>query len=153
ILLVQLVHAGSLDDGARAVAPLRSLATPIADFVRPLPYPEMFPAEEQPAPPRSVVRTFFSDALDEDTAAELLGRLQTSTAQLAAAQIRVLGGAAARVRSDATAFAHRQRRMIVNVAAAYASAAEDPVHEAWADDAAAAIRQGEDAAYVNFLGD
>jgi FAD/FMN-containing dehydrogenase len=30
---------------------------------------------------------------------------------------------------------------------------EDPVHRAWADSAAAALRQGEDAAYVNFLGD
>ena len=34
LLLVQLVHAGPLDEGARAVAPLRALATPVADFVR-----------------------------------------------------------------------------------------------------------------------
>jgi FAD/FMN-containing dehydrogenase len=27
------------------------------------------------------------------------------------------------------------------------------VHRAWVDDAAAAIRHGDDAAYVNFLGD
>jgi FAD/FMN-containing dehydrogenase len=65
----------------------------------------------------------------------------------------VLGGAAARVPSDATAFAHRQRRLMVNVAAVYASADEDTVHRAWAEDAAAALRRGEDAAYVNFLGD
>ena len=153
LLLVLLVHAGHLDEGERAVAPFRALATPVADFVRAMPYAEMFPAEAQPAPPRSVVRTFFSDAIDEDTAAELLERLQTSTAQLAAAQIRVLGGAAARVASDATAFAHRQRRLMVNVAAVHASPDEDLVHQAWAADAAAALRQAEDSAYVNFLGD
>jgi FAD/FMN-containing dehydrogenase len=83
----------------------------------------------------------------------LLDRLQASTATLPAAQIRVLGGAAARVPADATAFAHRQRRLMVNVAAVYASAEEDSVHRAWAEDAAAALRHGEDTAYVNFLGD
>ena len=113
----------------------------------------MFPAEAQPVPPRSVVRTLFSDALDEDIAGELLERLQTSTARLAAAQIRVLGGAAARVASDATAFAHRQRLLMVDVAAVYASPDEDFAHQAWAADAAAALRQGEDSAYVKFLGD
>ena len=153
LLLVLLVHAGPLDEGARAVAPLRALAQPVADFVRAMPYPEMFPAEAQPVPPRSVVRTVFADTLDEPAARDLLDRLRASTAQLAAAQIRVLGAAAARVPSEATAFAHRERRLMLNVAAVYATPEEDPVHRAWADDAAAALRQGEDAAYVNFLGD
>jgi FAD/FMN-containing dehydrogenase len=152
LVLALLVHAGPVDDGAQAVAPLRALAPPVADFVRPVPFVEMFTAEAQ-VPRRSAVRTFFSDALDEAAAAELLDRLRTSTAQLAAAQIRVLGGAVARVPSEATAFAHRQRRLMLNVAAIYASPEEDPVHGAWAKDAADALRQGEDAAYVNFLGD
>ena len=153
LLLAQLVHAGPLDDGERAVAPLRALAPPVADFVRAMPFSEMFPAEEQAPPPRAVVRTFFADTFGEDAARELLGRLQGSTAQMAAAQIRVLGGVAARVPSETTAFAHRQRRLIANVVAAYASPEEDRVHHRWAEDAAAALRQGEDAAYVNFLGD
>ena len=153
LVLALLVHAGPLDDGARAVAPLRALAPPVADFVRAMPFSEMFTAEAQGAPPRAVVRTFFSDSFDEAAAGELLDRLRASTAQLPAAQIRVLGGAAARVPPEATAFAHRQRRLMVNVAAVYASPEEDSVHRAWAEDAAAALRRGEDAAYVNFLGD
>jgi FAD/FMN-containing dehydrogenase len=153
IVLALLVHAGPLDEGTRAVAPLRALAPPLADFVRPMRYSEMFPTEAQEVPPRAVVRTFFSDALDVGGAGELLDRLRASTAQIPAAQIRVLGGAAARVPSAATAFAHRQRRLVVNVAAVYSSPDDDSVHRAWAEDAAAALRQGEDAAYVNFLDD
>jgi Berberine and berberine like len=153
IVLALLVHAGPLDDGVRAVAPLRALAPPVADFVRAMPFGDMFKAEGQEAPPRSVVRTFFSDSLDEAAAAELLARLRASTAKLPAAQIRVLGGAVARVPSEATAFAHRQRQLMVNVAAVYESEEEDSVHRAWADDAAAALRQGQDGAYVNFIGD
>jgi FAD/FMN-containing dehydrogenase len=153
LVLALLVHSGPLDEGERAIAPLRALAPPVADFVRAMPYSEMFPAEGQAVPPHAVVRTFFADAFDEGAARELLGRLQSSTAQMTAAQIRVLGGAAARVPSEATAFAHRQRRLMANVVAAYAAPEEEPVHRRWAADAAAALRDGEDAAYVNFLGD
>jgi FAD/FMN-containing dehydrogenase len=153
LLLVLLVHAGPIDDGAQAVAPLRELARPVADLVRPLPYHELFPLEAQEVPPRSVVRTFFADAFDDAAAAELLERLRASTARTPAAQIRVLGGAVSRVPAEATAFAHRQRRLIVNVAAIYASPEEDPLHRAWAEEAAAALRRGGDTAYVNFLGE
>ena len=153
LVLALLVHSGPLDEGERAIAPLRALAPPVADFVRAMPYSEMFPAEGQAVPPHAVVRTFFADALDEAAARELLDRLQASTAQMTAAQIRVLGGAAARVPSEATAFAHRQRLLMANVVAAYAAPEEEPVHRSWAEDAAAALRGGEDAAYVNFLGD
>ena len=153
LVLALVVHAGPLDDGERAVAPLRALAPAVADFVRPMPFGEMFPAEAQDAPPRAALHTFFSDSFDEAAAGELLDRFSTSTAQLPAAQIRVLGGAVERVPAEATAFAHRQRRLMVNVAAVYASPEEDAVHSAWAEDAAAALRRGSDGAYVNFLGD
>ncbi|HST14711.1 MAG TPA: FAD-binding oxidoreductase [Gaiellaceae bacterium] len=151
LILALLVHSGPLDEGERAVAPLRELA-PVADFVRAMPYAEMFTMDAPEAPPRAVTNTFFSDSFGVDDARELLERLQASTALLAAAQIRVLGGAVSRIPDDATAYAHRQRRIIVNVAAIYASPAEDAVHRTWVDDAAAALRRGEDTAYVNFLG-
>jgi FAD/FMN-containing dehydrogenase len=153
LLLALLVHAGPLEDADEALAPLRSVAAPVADFVRPMPYTAMFEMEAPAGPPRAAVRTFFSDSFDEGAAAELLARLRQSTAQLAAAQLRVHGGAVARVPADATAFAHRERRLMVNVLAAYSSAREDAVHQAWAEEAAGALRRGADGAYVNFLGD
>jgi FAD/FMN-containing dehydrogenase len=72
---------------------------------------------------------------------------------MAVAQIRVLGGAMARVPAEATAFAHRGRRIMVNVAALYQRSNERAMHEAWVSRFAAALRQGEAGAYVNFLGD
>ena len=151
VILALLVHSGPVDEGEQAVAPLRALE-PVADFVRVMPYGEMFTMQAPEAPPRVATNTFFSDSFDEDDARELLARMRASKALLAAAQIRVLGGAVSRIPDDATAYAHRQRRIIVNVAAIYASPADDDVHRAWADDAAAALRRGDDAAYVNFLG-
>jgi FAD/FMN-containing dehydrogenase len=153
LLLAQLVHAGPLEEGEQAVAPLRALAQPVSDFVRPMQFVEMFATEEQDPLPRAAMRTFFSDSLDEAGARELIDSLRASTAQFPAVGIRVLGGAVARVPSEATAFAHRQRRLLVTVFASYSSPEEDSVHEAWASDAAAALPQRADAAYVNFLGD
>jgi FAD/FMN-containing dehydrogenase len=68
-------------------------------------------------------------------------------------QFRVLGGAVARVPADATAFAHRQRRIMMNVGAMYERAEEKEQHHAWATGLAAALRNGEPGAYVAFIGD
>jgi FAD/FMN-containing dehydrogenase len=69
------------------------------------------------------------------------------------AQLRVLGGAMARVPDDATAFAHRSSRIMVNVAALYERPEEEPQHDAWVAGFAEALRQSDHGAYVNFLGD
>ena len=69
------------------------------------------------------------------------------------AQLRVLGGAMARVPADATAFAHRKSRIMVNVAAFYEGPDDQRSREAWVAEFAAALDQGDGGAYVNFLAD
>jgi FAD/FMN-containing dehydrogenase len=59
----------------------------------------------------------------------------------------------ARVPAEATAYAHRARRIMVNVAALYERPEEKAEHEAWVAAFAESLRQGAPAAYVNFLGD
>jgi len=152
-ILAILVHAGPLEEGERAVAPLRALASPMVDMVRPVPYPEMFPPENGDYRPISTVRTMFLDAVDRGVAAEILDHLRASTAPMRAAQLRVLGGAMARIPSDATAFAHRTSGIMATVAAVSASVDDVPVDEAWVSDFAAVLRQGDPGVYVNFLGD
>jgi hypothetical protein len=59
----------------------------------------------------------------------------------------------ARVPAEATAFAHRGSRIMVNVAAFYEGPEDRAVREAWVMDFAGALHQGDTGAYVNFLGD
>jgi hypothetical protein len=66
-------------------------------------------------------------------------------------QLRPLGGAVAAVPVDATAYAHRHRRIMVNVAAFYEGEADRPRRLAWVKELADDLRQGDDGAYVNFL--
>ena len=68
-------------------------------------------------------------------------------------QIRVLGGAIARVPADATAFAHRDSKMMCNVVAFYEGADDKPRRQAWVDEFAAEIEQDDPGAYVNFMDD
>jgi FAD/FMN-containing dehydrogenase len=72
---------------------------------------------------------------------------------MAVTQIRVLGGAVARVPADATAYAHRGSRIMVNVAALYQVPAERPAHEAWVKGLAGELLQDDHGAYVGFLAD
>lgn len=153
IVMCQLVYAGSPENGAKAVAGIRSLAAPIADMLRPLHYTEMFPPEEGEFRPIVSAFPVYTDRLDRSTAQEVLDRIESSTAMVAVCQIRVLGGAIARVANDATAYAHRQRRMLVNFAALHMNPQETPVHQGWVDSTAALLTGGNGSAgYVNFLG-
>jgi Berberine and berberine like len=83
----------------------------------------------------------------------MLERLRWSSAPMAAVQLRVLGGAAARVPREATAFAHRTSRILANVGALFEDAEEAPVHEGWVAGTVDALRQDDAGAYVNFLAD
>src|SRR5215212_1452635 len=153
IIMAMVVYAGEVDEGERVVAPFRALAEPIVDMLKPMPYPEIYPPEDEAYHPVASARTMFIDTIDRSVAETIVEYLQTSSAQMAAAQIRVLGGAMARVPADATAFAHRSSRIMANVAALYERPDEAAVYEPWVNDFAAALRQGDDRAYVGFLGD
>ena len=119
-------------------------------------YPEiysLFGDEAPPGPAHQATRSFFLDSVDTEAAAAIVEHLRASTAPMAAAQLRVLGGAVARVPADATAFAHRGRRVMTTLAAVYERADDGPEHEAWITSFKDALARGDTGVYVNFLGD
>jgi FAD/FMN-containing dehydrogenase len=152
VVLGMLFYAGPAEAAQAAVAPFRALAEPLADLLRPLSYGELYPPEQGEQMPLAAGRALFTDTVDRAVAAEIVGRLTASTALMPVVQLRVLGGAVARVPEEATAYAHRSRRVMANVAAIFANRDDRPVHEAWVEEFAASLRS-DDAAYVNFLGD
>ncbi len=153
IVMSLLAYAGGTAAGERAVAPFRALATPIADMVKAMPYPEIYPPDDPGYRPMAAVRTMFMDTVDQPMAEAILRHLEASSASMRVAQLRVLGGAMARVPAEATAFAHRTSRIMVNVAALYERPDDKTKHESWVAGFADALRQDDAGAYVNFLGD
>jgi FAD/FMN-containing dehydrogenase len=153
VILAMLCYAGAVEEGERALAPFRALAAPIVDMVKPSRYPEMYPPDDPDYHPIATGRTLLIDSVDRDVADTIVQHLGATNAPMRVAQLRVLGGAMARVPVDATAFAHRRSKIMVNVAALYGHPDEAPNFEPWVTGFAAALRRGDGGAYVNFLVD
>ena len=153
VILAFMAFAGGDEAASRAIAPFRALATPIADMVKPGPYVAMYPPEDPNYRPTAVGRTMFVDGVDIRMARMIHDYLAKSDATMRVAQLRVLGGAMARVPADATAFAHRAKPMLLNVAAFYQGDADREVRRAWVSEVAGVLQPRDNGAYVGFLTD
>jgi FAD/FMN-containing dehydrogenase len=152
VLMGLLAYVGPVDQGEDAIAPFRSLANPLADMVRTIRYPELYEGEEAEVRYASGAN-FFADSLEPADAEAILEQLQQSTAMMKAVQLRVLGGALARVPQEATAFAHRDRGLFVNIAAMYMDPEEKDTHDAWVAGVAGLLSRDGAGGYVGFLGE
>jgi FAD/FMN-containing dehydrogenase len=153
VLMGMLAYTGDPASAERVLAPFRALATPLADFVAANPYTSMYPPDDPDYHPTAESRTMFIDHVDRPTAETIVEHLNAIDAPIRVAQLRVLGGAMSRVPADATAYAHRAGRIMVNVAAFY-DGEDDRARKAdWVKRFSDALYQGDDAAYVNFVGD
>ncbi len=154
IILALMAHAGETEAaGLQALAPFRELAPPLADMLNPMPYPEIYPPDDESYHPLAITRTMFVERIDLPVAETIVQHLEASDAAMRVAQLRVLGGAMARVPVGATAFAHRGSRIMVNVATFYEGPDDMDRRTAWVDGLAAALQQDDHGAYVNFLAD
>jgi FAD/FMN-containing dehydrogenase len=152
VVMGLFAYVGPVDQGDGVLAPFRALADPYADLVRPMRYPELYEGPE-PEVRFATGANFFADSLDEAAAGAILEQLPQSTAMMKAVQLRVLGGALARVPNDATAFSHRDRKLMVNVAAMYMDEGEEETHAAWVNGLADSLGKDGAGGYVGFLGE
>lgn len=152
-LIGMMAFAGEADAAAAALAPFRALATPIADLARPAPYTSMYAMDPPPhLRPAIAMRSRFVQHFGIAEATKMLDALNRSDAPMKMGQIRVLGGAFSRVAKDATAFAHRDAKVLVAFVAMYGGGPDVAAkQEQWATDALAAVCSADAPAYVNFL--
>jgi len=153
VILAMLAFAGDPEAAEQALAPFRALAAPLADFVKPGPYASMYPPEDPDYHPTASSVNLLVERVGTSEAQTIVGYLEESDACLRVCQIRVLGGAVGRVAPSATAYAHRKAPVMLNLAAFYDGEADKPAKQAWLADFMQALYQGEDGAYVNFVGD
>jgi FAD/FMN-containing dehydrogenase len=153
VLSILVCWTGSVADGERALAPLRALATPIADAVSLIPYPDIYRFTAHQAAPQCVsIRSMFADQLSDAALDAVLEAMERGTSPFSLVQFRGLGGALARVGKDATAFAHRDKRYLVAIIGLWLDAAEDAArHSAWTESLWQTIRPEGSGVYVNFL--
>jgi FAD/FMN-containing dehydrogenase len=151
VLMGLFAYTGPVEEGESVIAPFRALGEPYADMVRQMRYPELYEGPE-PEPQFATGSNFFTESLESAHAEAILEELPKSSAMMKTIQLRVLGGALARVPNDATAFGHRDRRLFVNVAAMYLDAGETETHEAWVNGLADTLGKNGAGGYVGFMG-
>ena len=128
------VYAGDPADGPAAIEPFREVATPLAELAVPMPYPGIYALLEA-AEHRGfeVARSRFLDRIDDDAVDAMLGAIEVAPSPMAMIQVRILGGAMARVPSDATAFVHRDAKVMVAVLDPYEDPSTKDVQVAWVE--------------------
>jgi hypothetical protein len=150
VILARVCYAGGLQNAEEALRPLREIATPVLDLLRPMPHPALLD-EEAPSKGHPVaVRNMFVDRIDESAGATIVDGLNRSDSWLRAVQFRVLGGAISRVAPDATAYAHRNSAIMINVVRALED--DEAAARRWTEGLAEELDQGVDGSYVNFFG-
>ena len=155
-LVILVVYAGDLEEGARVVAPLRALDTAIADVVSPMPYPAIYMFTEESTHPHGVaIRSAFTDEISDEFIESALEFGRNAPSPLAFVQYRPFGGQLARVPADATAFAHRDAGFMVTILGLYAEPSPETAatHLAWTDGLYGELRPLSRGVYSNFLAD
>ena len=154
VVAIFLCYTGDLAQGERVIAPLRQLGTVVADVISPIPYPVMFAFTDEAARPGfpQYARSLFAQTLSDDLVQTIVsasaGRISPETML----QIRILGGAVSRVPAEATAFAHRDKQVLLSVFDTTWQPGSSE-HLARAEQLWKSLSSFAEGAYVNFLMD
>jgi FAD/FMN-containing dehydrogenase len=157
VLFVIACHTGDIDAAPRAMAPLRMLGktTPIADTIAPTTYPALWDLTAEGAKSRPhAFRGGFMRTVNDDAIEIMEAHLRRVTSPRAVVQLRVLGGAMARVPADATAFAHRDKPVLLEIITPWEEmpGVSGRDHIAWTEALWKDLASKMDGAYANFLG-
>jgi FAD/FMN-containing dehydrogenase len=157
IVMVGACYAGSPDEGAEAVRPLKQFGRPIVDLLEPKPYTAL-QSMFDPLVPHGWHRYWKSVELPPLTDGAIDTLVEHSSAPTSPKSYTIvfqLGGALARVGEDETAFSQRDAAHNVNINAVWTE--EDPDaerHIAWARDFFDAMQpHAGGRVYLNFLGE
>ena len=151
-LVVMFVWAGDPAAGQAAIQPFREVATPLIDMAMPMPYPGIYQLTSQ-AEQRSLAvhRSRFLSTLDDAAVDAILEATAAPSSPMTMIQLRVLGGAMARVGADETAFAHRDAEVMALIITLYDDPATEPAHRAWTEALHEALAPNSVGVYSNFL--
>ena len=154
ILALAMCYSGSVADGERIAAPLRSYGQPLADVVAPTPYAVWQTALDPLLTPgfRNYWKSHDFRELSDGLIDVLIGaarKIPDPNTEIAFAQ---LGGAVMQVAPDETAYSHRDGEFVMNVHGRWQDPSKDEACIGWARElfrAAAPFSTG--SVYVNFL--
>jgi FAD/FMN-containing dehydrogenase len=155
VIAIGLCYAGPIEDGERAVRPLRAFRRPLVDAVRPMPFVAFQRISDGSWAPgfQNYWKSAYLDGLSDDAVETIVSYAERITSPLSDIKIAHQQGAISVVGEDATAFSHRSAPFNLNINTRWTDPAESENHIAWTRGLFDAMRPfSTGGVYVNFLG-
>ena len=154
VAVIAIVYAGDISTGERIIEPLRRFGRPVGEHLGPMPYAAFQQAFDPLLTPGARnywkshdIRQITDGAAD--VIQQFVSRLPSPHCEIFLGH---LGGAAARVPSDAMAFSRRDAEFIINVHTRWEQAADDARCIGWAREFFAEMApHAMGSVYVNFM--
>lgn len=146
--------AGPLDEGEKALEPIRKAAPTVAEMVSPMPYPALNAAFDPLLPPglQHYWKASFATELTDGAIAAHVEHGPKVPVVNSTVHIYPINGACNRVASDATAFAFRDAKFATVIAGMWPEPADNEVNIKWVKDYYKALEPHSEAGgYVNFM--
>ena len=154
VVVLAVFYAGEMKAGERALEPLRRFGKPIADVVGPHPYTGWQKAFDPLLTPgaRNYWKSHNFTRIDDgliDTVLDYARRLPSPECEIFIGQ---LGGAASRVKPEATAYCQRDAEFVMNVHGRWTRAEQDEACIRWSRELTAdTARFATGGVYINFM--
>jgi FAD/FMN-containing dehydrogenase len=154
VVVFAFMHSGDLAEGERLIEPVRHFGEAYGEHIGPAPYAgwqQGFDPLLTPGARNYWKSHNFAELSDEaiDTVIEYTGKLPSPQCEIF---IALLGGEANRVAEDATAYAHRNVKFVMNVHGRWDEPAQDEECVSWSRDFFEAARPfAMGGVYVNFM--
>jgi FAD/FMN-containing dehydrogenase len=134
VLVIEACWAGSVEDGERAVAPMRAFGQPVADMMGPIPYTVLQKIGDEAAPwgAQYYDKMQYLSGLDEDAIDTILAHAHIVTSPMTEIHLLPLGGAVSRLPEDHCAMGNRDTAFVLWIITAWSEPHELPVHRTWA---------------------
>ena len=156
MLGIAACYVGSVEKGEHALRPLCEFGPPAQNQIAPMSYVVLQSAVDPllPRGRRYYWKTHLLKEIDDGTIDVLLDSFARVPSPMSIVSLQQLGGAAARVAPEATAYAHRDAAFDCVPICAWENAAEDETNIAWAREMWEALRPfASGRVYVNNLGE
>ena len=156
VLVVGMCHLGTVEQGKGLLQPLREFEAPALEMVGEMPYTTWQSSQDASAPwgIQSYWKTEYMADLSDQAIHTLIEQFSRVPSPMTNIHIHHLEGAVGRIGENATAFAHRDARYLLNYVGIWKDPLESDRNVNWVRGAWQAIRPfASGAVYINFLGD
>jgi len=156
IVALFICHSGSIEEGEKLVAPIKSFGTPVGDVIQRRPYVSQQGILDaaQPKGRRYYWKSEYLPKLEPDLLAQVIEHAGRIVSPHSAIILFPLDGALNRLPEDHSPVGNRDATLVINIAASWEQAQDDAANIEWARAAWRDLRRfSAGGTYVNFLTD